>query len=262
MSTPAALRDASTVLLLRDGSAGLEVFLQRRVGRMAFAAGMTVFPGGGVDPSDRTPADGKDRWVGPPPSWWAEKFETDDGTARALVLAAVRETFEECGVLFAGTDAESVVADTAEYAEGRRAVERHDVAFGAFLADASLVVRADLLTPYARWITPEGETTRRYDTRFFAAAVPSGQRPDGETSEASDASWVRPSVALEELRRGDRVMLPPTWACLRQLGAHDTVESAMSDTVDLAPVCPRVTTTDGAVRVDFADAEAYYADLP
>lgn len=258
----AVLRDAATVVLLRDGPDGPEVFLQRRVSRMAFAGGMTVFPGGGVDGSDRVPSDGRDRWSGPPPRWWAERFGTDDGTARALVLAAVRETFEECGVLFAGADPDSVVADSARYAEQRRAVETHEWTFGDFLADQDLLLRADLLRPHARWITPEGESPRRYDTRFFVAAVPDGQRADGATSEASEASWIRPADAIAELGAGERTMLPPTWACLRQVAAYRSVAEAMADETDLAPVQPTVVTSGTGVRVEFHGADEYYAALP
>ncbi|MGB3772709.1 MAG: NUDIX hydrolase [Rhodococcus sp. (in: high G+C Gram-positive bacteria)] len=256
------LKDASTVILLRDAPTGLEVFLQRRVGGMAFAGGMTVFPGGGVDPSDRTPARGVDRWAGESPGWWADRFGTDEPTARALVLAAVRETFEECGVLLAGTESNTLVADASTFAEQRRAVERREMSFGDFLVTADLLVRTDLIHPHARWITPEGETSRRYDTRFFVAAVPDGQVADDATSEAADASWVRPSDALDELRSGARAMLPPTWACLRRLAAADSVAAVLSADIDLSPIRPRLVTSGSAVRVDFDDAESYYADLP
>src|SRR5206468_2840260 len=95
---PAVPRDAATVLLVRDRPDGLEVFLQHRVRGMPFAGGMTVFPGGGVDARD---ADTSIAWTGPQPDWWAARFGCDTGLARALVCAAVRETFEEAGVLLA-----------------------------------------------------------------------------------------------------------------------------------------------------------------
>ncbi|HEX5402792.1 MAG TPA: NUDIX hydrolase, partial [Pseudonocardiaceae bacterium] len=98
---PAVPRHAATVILARDGAAGIEVFLLRRVMGMAFAGGMTVFPGGGVDQRD---ADASVAWTGPPADWWAERFGCEPGLARALVCAAVRETFEESGVLLAGPD--------------------------------------------------------------------------------------------------------------------------------------------------------------
>ena len=108
--TPAEPRNAATVVLLREGTtAGPEVYLLRRQASMAFAAGMCVFPGGGVDPRD---FDHAVAWAGPSPASWAARLATDEATARALVCAAVRETFEESGVLLAGTSASSVVEDT------------------------------------------------------------------------------------------------------------------------------------------------------
>ena len=101
-------RDAATVVLVRDGSSGMEVFLLRRVPEMAFAAGMTVFPGGGVDAADDTGLD----WSGPEAAWWAERFGADPVAARMLVVAAVRETFEETG------SREFAVDDTAEFRQG------------------------------------------------------------------------------------------------------------------------------------------------
>ena len=103
----APLKDAATVVLVRDSADGIEVFLQRRVKQMAFAGGMTVFPGGGVDPRD---AEADPAWTGPDAAWWADRFATDVATAQALVCAAVRETFEECGVLLA-TRTDGTAAD-------------------------------------------------------------------------------------------------------------------------------------------------------
>src|SRR4051795_9795578 len=109
-ATAAEPRHASTVVLLRDRPDGMEAYLLRRTRTMAFAAGMYVFPGGSVDPRDEALAD--DAWVGPPPQQWAGLLSADAALAKALVCAAVRETFEESGVLLAGTDADHVVADT------------------------------------------------------------------------------------------------------------------------------------------------------
>src|SRR3954471_9987140 len=100
--TPAAPRPASTVVLLRDSASGPDVYLLRRQLTMAFAAGMTVFPGGRVDPTDATVADS---WSGPPPSFFADRLGCSAETASAYVAAAVRETFEESGVLLAGPSA-------------------------------------------------------------------------------------------------------------------------------------------------------------
>src|SRR5918911_3712064 len=122
---PAQPREAATVLLLRDTAGGIEVFLLRRVRAMAFAAGMTVFPGGAVDPRDADAAIG---WVGPPPAAWTAALSADERLARALVCAAVRETFEETGVLLAGPTADRVCAvDGPDWAADRAAVEAGSV---------------------------------------------------------------------------------------------------------------------------------------
>src|SRR5699024_7523110 len=115
------VRDAATVMLLRDGVGGIEVFLLRRVTGMDFAGGMTVFPGGGVDPGEGA----RIGWAGPDPQWWAQRWGTDEGRARALVTAAVRETFEECGVLLAGDTPGEVVADARRYGDQRVEIESH-----------------------------------------------------------------------------------------------------------------------------------------
>src|SRR4051794_2025663 len=114
-------RQAATVLLLRDGSPGLEVYLLRRTKGMPFAGGMTAYPGGGVDPRD---GDSEIAWAGPSPAQWAEAFGRDERMARELVCAAVRETFEEAGVLLAGSDDGSVVPDVSgdDWEEQRQAL--------------------------------------------------------------------------------------------------------------------------------------------
>src|SRR3954466_2343286 len=125
----------STVVLLRDGDGapgGLEVYLLRRHVDMAFAAGMCVFPGGGVDRRD---FDTEIGWVGPSAAQWGELLGTDEAFARALVCAAVRETFEESGVLLAGPTGDTVVANTtgADWESDRQALERRQVSFTSFL---------------------------------------------------------------------------------------------------------------------------------
>ncbi|RRQ25124.1 NUDIX hydrolase [Rhodococcus sp. Eu-32] len=259
-STPSDLadvpvRDASTVILLRDAAAGIEVFLLERVGGMAFAGGMTVFPGGGVDLSD---ADTGLEWTGPSASWWAERFGVDERKATALVCAAARETFEECGVLLAGPTADSVVSDTRRFADDRGALERREQTFGEFLTRNELVLRADLLRPWSNWITPVGEK-RRYDTRFFVAVVPEGQTADGETSEAASVGWRSLDAALEDWRRGATILLPPTWSQLAGLTTFDGVDAVLAASPDVTPIQPDLYHSDGELRVDFPGQDAYYA---
>jgi 8-oxo-dGTP pyrophosphatase MutT (NUDIX family) len=242
---PVAPRDAATVVLLRDGPSGLEVFLLRRAVGMAFAAGMTVFPGGGVDLRD---ADIPVGWSGPEPAWWGRRFDCDASMATALVCAAVRETFEEAGVLLAGPDAHSVVGDTAPYAEARRALVDRELSLAEFLADAGLVLRADLLCPWANWVTP-AEETRRYDTRFFVAALPGGQRADGITTEADDVAWRRPGDALTDWKSGHLGLLPPTWTTLAELDEYRSVAEVMAAERSISKVVPRVVRSGGVLRL-------------
>jgi 8-oxo-dGTP pyrophosphatase MutT (NUDIX family) len=166
---PLVPRPAATVMLLRDTAEGIKVFLMRRHSAMDFVAGVMVFPGGGVDDRDRN-ADVA--WFGPEATWWADRFGVAPDLAEALVCAAARETFEESGVLFAGPadDPDGIVGDASIYRESRLALADHSLSFGDFLRRENLVLRADLLRPWANWVTPKEERTRRYDTYFFVGA--------------------------------------------------------------------------------------------
>ena len=242
---PVTPKDAATVMLVRDTDAGIEVFLQRRVMGMAFAGGMTVFPGGGVDRRD---ADTSLAWHGPPPAWWARRFSCDVGLARALVCAAVRETFEESGVLLAGPDETSVVADVRPFAEARAQLVNRELSMAGFLAEAGLVLRADLLRPWSDWVTPEAET-RRFDARFFLAQLPDGQRADGATTEAQDARWQRPGDALDDWRAGEVGLLPPTWTTLAELEECATVAAAMAADREITKLMPKVARDGDTLRI-------------
>ncbi|MFI5779415.1 NUDIX hydrolase [Nocardia sp. NPDC051570] len=245
-------------MLVRDGDDGPEVFLQRRVEAMAFAAGMTVFPGGGVDPSD---AQAEIGWAGPDPAWWGERFGIDAARAQALVCAAVRETFEECGVLLAGPTAETVVSDTAAYRAVRGALERRELSLGRFLSEENLVLRADLLRPWANWITPVVET-RRYDTRFFVAVLPRGQRADGATTEAHEVRWCTPAQALDRWRSGLDVLLPPTWSQLMALAEFPSTAAILVANPVIEPIMPVLGAEEGQPRLGFPDNLRYFGELP
>ena len=262
-STDVAPKDASTVILIRDAAAdaaasGIEVFLLRRVKGMAFAGGMTVFPGGGVDPSD---ADAEVDWAGPSVDWWAGRFSTDAARAKALVCAAVRETFEECGVLLAGPSADTVVADTSRYAQSRIQLEKRELSFSDFLKRENLVLRADLLRPWANWITPVGEG-RRYDTRFFVAAAPHGQIADGATSEAEDVQWQSPAAALAHWQGGGSILLPPTWSQLTALSAFGSVAEVLAAEPEIPVILPTLITDEEQLRVEFPGQDGYYEAGP
>lgn len=227
-------RLASTVLLVRDSVHGIEMYVQERVPTMRFAANMTVFPGGGVDPRDfpgDVDGDGHDSprlsWSGHAPEWWSEKFRVAPATARALVCAAVRETFEETGTLLAADAAGSTVVDSGRFHAQRKALESHELAFSDFLAAEGLGLRSDLLRPWSNWVTPETFPTR-FDTYFFLAAQPEGQIADGDTSEASSTGWFRPTVLMDGWR--DRLvgLMPPTWAQIKRLLPFGTVAELLA----------------------------------
>ena len=242
---PVPSRDAATVALLRDGPAGAEVYLLRRVRGMAFAGGMHVFPGGAVDPEDAQVEELA--WTGPPPSEWARAFRCEEPLARALVCAAVRETFEESGVLLAGPTADEVLDDvsTDDWEAERAALESREHSLSELLLRRRLVLRADLLRPLAHWITPEVEA-KRFDTRFFAARVPIGQVCREAGTEADLRQWIRPADALAQ----GLTLMPPTLAVLRDLAEHDDVESALAAERTIRTVLPRVVVgDDGAARL-------------
>jgi 8-oxo-dGTP pyrophosphatase MutT (NUDIX family) len=208
---------------------------------MAFAAGAYAYPGGGVDPRDGRPL----AWAGPSPRTWAARLGEglDPASAQAIVCAAVRETFEESGVLLAGPDGDSVVADTTggEWEADRRALVSRELSFADFLDRRALVLRSDLLGPWARWITPEFEE-RRYDTWFFLTALPPGQRTRDVSGEADRTVWVRAAEAVDGYARGEMVMLPPTIATLRELQPYDSAGAALASAAagrDLTPVLAR-----------------------
>lgn len=215
---------------------------------MAFAAGMYVFPGGGVQDSDFAPAS----WIGPDPRFWAERFHCPEDLARALVVAAVRETFEETGLLLAGPGETSVIGDVAgaDLAAARRSLESKEITFGQFLRDRNLCLRADLLGAWAHWITPEFEP-RRFDTRFFVAMLPDGQSVGYLTTETDLGQWVGIGQALGDVRNGNMEMMRPTRHTLRQLlavGDRSVADVAAGRTI--TTIAPRLVDIDGIRYLD------------
>lgn len=228
-ATPAEPRNAATVVLMRPGAdptSGPELYLLRRQTSMAFAGGMCVFPGGGVDPRD---FDHAVAWIGPTPAAWAERLGVDEPMARALVCAAVRETFEESGVLLAGT-AESVVADTTgdDWEADRVALESRDLSLTDFLDRRGLVLRTDLLGAWAGWLTPVFEP-RRYRTWFFAAALPTGQLTRDVSSESSSVAWLPAMTAVEQAEAGDIFMMPPTYLTCLDVGQYADPDAVLAE---------------------------------
>jgi len=239
-------RDAASVLLLREAStrdgSRVEVFVQRRVAAMAFAASMHAYPGGGVRAED---GDGDLAWAGPgrTPAWWAGVLGVDDQRARLIVLAAVREVFEECGVLFADPTPGTPSDLRQRWPAHRAALVAGTRTLGELIRRESLRVRSDLLHPVARWVTPACEALR-YDTFFFAATVPVGQVADGRTSEVQTAAWVEPG----QLLHADTLMAP-TRLLAEQLNAAESLGEFFRGQPSLAPVRPYPVNTPAGIRL-------------
>jgi 8-oxo-dGTP pyrophosphatase MutT (NUDIX family) len=212
---PAAVpRAAATVVLLRPGNP-FEVYVLRRAATMVFG-GLYAFPGGGVDPSDHPETVRTD---------WPERLGVPDEQARAVVGAAVRELFEEAGVLLAGPVDEpdrtvGEVGDAAWEAD-RVAVSGRGLTLSELLDRRGLRVRDDLLLPWARWVTPEFEP-KRFDTWFFVALLPAGQHARDVSGEAEATQWIGPAAA------DGLAMLPPTRSMLNDLGAYRRIEEVVA----------------------------------
>ncbi|HEX9088146.1 MAG TPA: NUDIX hydrolase, partial [Arthrobacter sp.] len=192
--TPRAPRFASSVVLLRDSPTGLETWLGYRPGSSPL--GILAFPGGSLEASD----DDAVGWLGPTPQYWAERMGTADvGLARRHVVGAIRELFEETGILLAGPDLSSTVEATskAEWMRARVAVADQEKSFTEVLAKRGLSVRTDLLKPLVNWLSPDF-AHRRFNTRYFAATVPMNQQPSLLASKGVWGRWVCVRKAIEE----------------------------------------------------------------
>ncbi len=227
-------KPAATVMLVRDATPGVEVFVLRRTSGAAFAAGMFVFPGGRVDDADGGAA--------------IEPYVDgmNDATASAALglehgglafwVAAIRESFEESGVLLARTRAGGPppLMDTE-----REAVHRSELSMIELCRRHDLVLDAGALRYVAHWVTPVGETPRRFDTRFFLAVAPTGQEGAHDDGETVDSRWVRPSAALRDVERGELMMMPPTMANLQFVEDCATADEAIAK-ADAAGSPPRI----------------------
>lgn len=248
---PATPRLAATVMVVREKPAGagipaagmpaerassVEVFMIHRVSTMAFAPDTMVFPGGGVDPRD---GDEKVPWRGANDVLWAGRLGSTPEQARMLVCAAVRELFEETGVLLAGPrDSDDLVEPAGpEWAGLRAALVAGELSLAHLLHERDLVLRSDLLRGEAHWITPEFEP-RRFDTRIFVARMPVGQHADGLTSEAKSAGWVDPVQVLADVDAGRLNMLPPTRVCLERLVKAANVTEFVDWDPVIEPIMP------------------------
>ena len=237
-----AIKPAATVMLLRETSElGVEVFMMRRTTKAAFAGGMYVFPGGAVDAEDSS-------------------YE----------IAAIRECFEEAGVLLARTSIGLTVRFDDPLSHDRFTTYRHAVHAGersmtSVLSAEDLVAQSDELLWVAHWVTPFGEV-RRFDTRFFVVAMPDDQTPLHDDKETVDSLWVTPSDALHRAHTGELLMLPPTIANLEFLAAHSSVDEIMAAARKIGTppkLLPKVKwRDDGRIEALLMPGDAGYDDLP
>ena len=218
-------RAAASVVLLRDGPTGLEVFLVQRHGASDVLGGAYVFPGGKVDDADAAPEllATLDQPLAQLHAAIGEPG-TDAEAAAALYVAALREVFEEVGVLFARPGSLAEVANAA-------ALLRQGTSFNAALDQLGLRLQTQSLLPWSRWITPTSPSVmnKRFDTRFFVAAVPEMQEARHDNHEAIESIWLAPRAALEQYWDGRIDLAPPQIMSLAHLARHATVDTVFTE---------------------------------
>ncbi len=229
-NTPAL--PSATVVLLRDGAPGLEVFLLRRHGLSEVLGGAYVFPGGKVDREDAEWIDRLDTDIAPLHAALGEP-DLRVEEAATLYVAAVREAFEETGLLLAHIDPEEARSAWAALRAGPR--------FGELFEGRGLRLAASALHPWSRWITPVvgGVLRKRFDTRFFVAEVPPGQEPRHDDHEATASVWLQPRAALAQYLAREIDLAPPQIMTLSHLARHTNVASAVAETQSRRPPCIR-----------------------
>jgi len=247
VSNIATPRPAATVLLLRDGAGGIEVFMQVRHQDMKFASGALVFPGGRVDPEDYVLA--SDAELSPATAG-------PDGLAGALRVAAIRETFEESGVLLARPRGETALIS----GERMRDLPPGTHGFAQMLTNARLVLAADLLVHFAHWITPV-HNPRRFDTHFFALAAPLDQLGTHDGTESVESMWITPHEVVAGSEAGRFKLVFATLMNLKRLDRYSTVADALDAATHTAvvTVTPElVARGEGNIRQMRIPAEAGY----
>ena len=264
-TTGCTMRQAASVIFVRDGDNGLETILTYRPGTSPL--GVVAFPGGTALPGDDESAS----WVGPGAEYWEEQFHFSDiAQARRSVMAAVRESFEETGILLAGEDDQDVVerSSTPELMAWREAVAEQDKSFSNFLASSGLSVRADLLRPVARWQSPDF-FLKRYDIAYFTTALPVGQDPKlllgkgvwgdwlnvRELLEAKDTSELGDRIGQPNTvgRTLDQLITPGVMCLLESLAKAQTSVAWLSKRRNIEVKKPVLVTHNGACMLSFTE---------
>ena len=248
------VRDAATVMLLRDGSDGLEVCMLQRNLKSDFVGGAYVFPGGGVDPEDAE-EDLEQVFVGRSDAD-ASRLVGVDRAGLAFWVAAIRESFEEAGVLLAVTDDDRVVSFANPEVAVRFAVHRADVDSGrrrlaAVCVDEGLRLDVGAIHYFSRWVTPLG-APRRYDTRFFVAAAPAEQVALHDDHEVIGTRWLTPAAALADHEAGRITMIFPTVRTMVALEQFGTAAEVLDHTAGqgaIEAVLPLIEDVGGGMRI-------------
>ena len=264
-ATGCTMRQAASVIFVRDGENGLETILTYRPGTSPL--GVVAFPGGTALPGDDESAS----WVGPGADYWQDQFHFSDiAQARRSVMAAVRECFEETGILLAGEDEQDVVerSSTPEFMAWREAVAEQDKSFSDFLTSSGLSVRADLLRPVARWQSPDF-FLKRYDIAYFTTALPVGQDPKLLLGKGVWGDWLNVRELLEakdtsELgdrigqfntvgRTLDQLITPGVMCMLESLAKAQTSVAWLSKRRNIEVKKPVLVTHNGACMLSFTE---------
>jgi 8-oxo-dGTP pyrophosphatase MutT (NUDIX family) len=216
-------RPAASVVMLRDGSDGLEVLMLKRHGLSEVHGGAFVFPGGKVDAEDAV-LQGQGHLDAPAQLLHRRLGEAgvDEATAAGFFVAAIRETFEESGLLLAHDLSPQAAAEAA-------ACLREGVGFNAMLATLRLRLQCDALVPWSRWITPPDSPNKRFDTRFFAVRAPAGGEARHDGRETTETVWLRPRPALQSYWDGAMQLAPPQIMTLAHLARYDNVDQALTE---------------------------------
>ncbi|MEM6537722.1 MAG: NUDIX domain-containing protein [Pseudomonadota bacterium] len=244
------LTPAATVLLVRPSADdSLEVAMVERHANVGFAGGALVFPGGKVDAADSDPS-----WRG------LTVGLSEDQTLAAAQIAALRETFEEVGLLLASRDGERLGAhEVLAFSEWRKKSDNDASVFLDLIQQENLCLHADELTLFAHWSPPPGVGHRRFDTRFFIAKAPAGQEIEQDGVETTEAIWIAPDRALDDGKVGRRKVIFPTARNLELLNVSESVSAAISfaKSRKIVRVQPGVEDIDGVKCLTIPDGLGY-----
>jgi len=262
---PVTPAPAATLVLIRDRpGGGIECLLMQRHQKSKFAAGAFVFPGGKIE-TDDNPEDAAAWCRGLDMATAAGRLNLESAprTALGYWIGAIRETFEEAGLLLAvdagGRDAAVAAEHLAEY---RKACQSDNRAFWSLLRNEGLQLATDRLVYFAHWITPEDQPLR-FDTRFFAAPAPAGQEATGDEYEMTDLRWLAPAEAVAASQRGEIMLRNPTVKNLLRFDGARTVAEALDQVRDrpVPTILPRIVVQPDGTRRALLPGDPGYDDV-